>query len=177
MFLTSQACLSALLATKEFSRKNHSIYYVVLFIPQIWFQNKRARWRRRVNDNMNMNNNPFNALMSMSPVLPQMTPYGMVQASPFMTSSPTQGLPAFFNYQGQISPNNNHQTNQNNQRLQPPNQMFGNNQATSQGIRPAIPTSSHCLLTSPSPYISHNYRHLQYPPYLYQNLGAYSPKS
>ena len=141
---------------------------------QIWFQNKRARWRRRVNDNMN---NPYNHFMSMSPVLPQVTPYGIMQTPPFMTSSPSQGMPGFFNYQGSVSPNNNH-ANQNISRLPPSDQMHGANvQPTSQGMQPTTTSASHCLMTSPNQYLSHNYRHLQYPPYLYQNFGTYSPKN
>ena len=156
------------------SALRHDSYFSLCccFVFQIWFQNKRARWRRRVNDNMN---NPYSHFMSMSPVLPpQMTPYGFMPTAPFMTSSPTQGMPGFFNYPG--SPNNN-PTNQNMSRLQPANQMQNNNQLTAQGMQQTASTTSHSLVTSPNQYISHNYRHLQYPPYLYQNFGTYSTKN
>ena len=80
-------------------------YKTRAFHFQIWFQNKRARWRRRVNDNMSSYPHPF---MPMSPMLSPVGPYGFMPTGHMMTSSPPQMMPGYFNYSvpGPYSPTN-----------------------------------------------------------------------
>lgn len=77
---------------------------------QIWFQNKRARWRRRVNDNMNAGY--AQQFVPMSPMLSPVPQYGFMPGMHMMSSSP-QHVGGYFNYPwmqpGSISPNNNTQ--------------------------------------------------------------------
>ena len=72
---------------------------------QIWFQNKRARWRRRVNDSTNSYPQGFMPTM-MSPV----HPYGYLAPAHMMAASSPQ-MAGYFNYPlmqpGATSPNNN----------------------------------------------------------------------
>lgn len=98
----------------------------VVFSTQIWFQNKRARWRRRANDSMNNYPQPF---LPVPPMLSPVTPYGFMPTGHIMTSSSTQYLPGYINYpwmQGPTCSNINQQlqlsNNQMHCRLQPTNQ-------------------------------------------------------
>ena len=143
---------------------------------QIWFQNKRARWRRRTSNNMN---SPFNHCMPMSPVLPQVTPYGMMQTQ-FMTSSPIQAMPGFHS-QGSLSPYTNQLANKHLVSKHIPNSQLGNNQSynrlqetspvfTSQPSTslPLISTSlgmptNYSTMNSTGNTVATNYRQLQYP--------------
>ncbi|XP_045165821.2 paired mesoderm homeobox protein 2-like [Mercenaria mercenaria] len=72
---------------------------------KIWFQNKRARWRRRVNDNKN---NQLQSFVTMPPMLPSVAPYGYMPMGHMMTSSPLQNFPGYFNYPW-MQGNNNQQ--------------------------------------------------------------------
>ncbi|KAL4226549.1 Homeodomain [Mactra antiquata] len=127
---------------------------------KIWFQNKRARWRRRVSENMNTYPQPFLPVPAMmSPV----APYGFMPPSHMMTSSPSHPFTNFFNYpwmQGSLSPNNNQHlqnqisTNQNGSRLPPTNQgaALQNSHYPSVSVPPSVPMSSpssYSMRTSP----------------------------
>ncbi|XP_060554240.1 homeobox protein unc-42-like [Ruditapes philippinarum] len=57
---------------------------------KIWFQNKRARWRRRVSDNKNNNVQSFLPTTAMS--------YGYMQTGHVMTSYPFQNIPGYMSY-------------------------------------------------------------------------------
>ena len=149
---------------------------VKYFAFQIWFQNKRARWRRRVNHNMN---SPANHFMPVSPVLPQVTPYGLMQ-TPFVSSSPSQGMLGFFNGQASYSPYTNQLANNqfaNNQghnrlantqghhRLLDTNQAIPNQQSSPLSLTPASygMSSNYGTVTSATQTMAtNNYRQLQY---------------
>ncbi|XP_053377973.1 homeobox protein orthopedia-like [Mercenaria mercenaria] len=149
---------------------------------KIWFQNKRARWRRRVND---VNNYP-QPFLPVSPMLSPVAPYGFMPTGHMMTSSPPQAIPGYFNYpwmQGSLSPNNNQQL----PGQFPANQAQSRLQATNQGASlqnqhfPAVsmvPTtvssaSAYGLKTSPQQMSQTNRHSFQYPSFLYQSsLGT-----
>ncbi|KAH3775678.1 pituitary homeobox 3-like [Dreissena polymorpha] len=71
---------------------------------KIWFQNKRARWRRRV-ENMN------NSMQSYTPSATMMSPYASYGS--LYNQLMSQQVPGYQNYQwmqnGALSPNNNNQ--------------------------------------------------------------------
>lgn len=70
------------------------IFKRIFIFSQIWFQNKRARCRRRVNNNnMNQNTQPF---VQASPMLPPVTPYGVMPTRHMMTSSPIPGITSYY---------------------------------------------------------------------------------
>jgi len=158
---------------------------IFLFISfQIWFQNKRARWRRRVNDNMTAYPQPF---MPMSPV-PQ---YGFMPGMHMMSSSPQQ-MGGYFNYPwmqtGSISPNNNTQQLTVNPSMNPAHSRLQGNTLPVQGLpcqqyppitmtTPSVSTlSSPYTMTSPQQMMTpQSGRHLQYPNFLYpSNYGGTS---
>ncbi|KAK3102649.1 hypothetical protein FSP39_012848 [Pinctada imbricata] len=56
---------------------------------KVWFQNKRARWRRRAQDNSHMT--PFYA--HMSPMMSPMAPYGFMNGMLCASPSPAQVVP------------------------------------------------------------------------------------
>lgn len=156
-------------------------YYLLLLLTssfywlQIWFQNKRARWRRRVNDNMNGYPQHFHPMSPMMSPVPQ---YGFMPGMHMMSSSP-QHVSGYFNYPWmQSSPNNNTQQ-------LPVNAPQSRLQGASTGPQgthcsqfppismttPSVPTfSSHYSMTSPQQMMtSQAGRHLQYPQFLYQS--------
>ncbi|XP_060554241.1 pituitary homeobox 1-like [Ruditapes philippinarum] len=61
---------------------------------KIWFQNKRARWRRRVSDNKNNNVKSFLPTTAMLPA----TTYGYMPTGHVMTSYPFQNIPGYMSY-------------------------------------------------------------------------------
>ncbi|XP_060578650.1 homeobox protein DLL-1-like [Ruditapes philippinarum] len=144
---------------------------------KIWFQNKRARWRRRVNDANNFPQ-PF---LPMSPMMSPVTPYGFMPTGHMMTSSPSQAMPGYFNYpwmQNSLSPNNNQQlpcqfpTNQTQSRLQATNQGAGLQSqhfpAISMAPTAVSSASGYGLKTSPQQMSQTNRHSFQYP-FLYQS--------
>ena len=162
----------------SFSLETYTFFIILIIcLFQIWFQNKRARWRRRTSNNMN---SPFNHCMPLSPVLPQVTPYGMMQTQ-FMTSSPLQAMPGFYHSQGLLSPYTNQLVNKHLASNQISNSQLANNQSynrlhetssvfTSQpsASLPLTPTSlgmstNYSTMNSPSNTVATNYRQLQYP--------------
>ncbi|WAR26680.1 ISX-like protein [Mya arenaria] len=78
---------------------------------KIWFQNKRARWRRRVNDTMNTYPSGF---MPMTPAMSPVHPYGYMTPGHMMAaSSPQHMASGYFNpwmQTNSLSPNNNSNT-------------------------------------------------------------------
>ena len=88
---------------------------IVLFYFQIWFQNKRARWRRRVNSNRN---NPYNYASPSVTAVPAIIPppYGMMQHTSNMIQQTSQMMQPQTNmlqqtpYMMQSSPNMMQQT-------------------------------------------------------------------
>ena len=125
-------------------------------------------------------NSPFNHCMPMSPVLPQVTPYGMMQTQ-FMTSSPLQAMPGFYHSQGSLSPYTNQLAHKHLVSNQISNSQLTNNQSfnrlqetspvfTSQPSA-SLPLTSTSLgmptnyftMNSTGNTVATNYRHLQYP--------------
>ena len=118
--------------------------------------------------------------MPMSPVLPQVMPYGMMQAQ-FMTSSPLQAMPGFYHSQGSLSSYTNQLANKHLVNNQISNSQLANNQIynrlhetspvfTSQPSA-SLPLTSTSLgmpthystMNSTGNTVATNYRQLQYP--------------
>ncbi|XP_045207028.2 pituitary homeobox 1-like [Mercenaria mercenaria] len=96
---------------------------------KIWFQNKRARWRRRVNDNKN---NQPQSFLPMSPMLSPVTPYGFMPTGNMLTSSPLQNFPGYFNYPWMQGNNNQQLPGQISTNQIPPNYQTANHSAALQ---------------------------------------------